>query len=61
MGKKKPKMGRPPLPPDERRTKPIKVRVTATEYRLLEREARRAKVSIPEVLMRPWREGTSRR
>ena len=38
MGKKKPKMGRPPLPPDERRTKPIKVRVTATEYRLLERE-----------------------
>ena len=56
MGKKTKRMGRPPLPPAERRNKQINLRVTTAERRRLEAEAERLGVSISVLILAPWRE-----
>lgn len=49
------KMGRPPLPPEQRRSECIMVRCTRKERKRLEAEARKANVSLAELLMLPRR------
>lgn len=49
------RMGRPPLPPEKRRSEIVSVRVTPGEYRLIKAEARRRNTSVSELLMEPWR------
>jgi len=56
MKKKRKKMGRPALPPEERRAEIIGLRVTARERARLKADAKRQGVSVPDLLMRPWRE-----
>ena len=53
--KPKKRMGRPPKPARLKMSKFIGVKVTPDEYRRLRIEARRAGLSIPALLMRPWR------
>ena len=54
--KRKARMGRPPKPPDERQAERIMVNVTRAERVQLEREARKAGLSLSALLIRPWRE-----
>ena len=56
--KRKSRMGRPPLPPDKRRAVAVAFRITVGEHKAVLSEARRRGVSVPDVLMAPWREGT---
>ena len=57
MGKKKkPRMGRPPLPPDERKSVHISVRLTRAELARLKTLAREHGMTVSELLIRPWRE-----
>ena len=58
MAKKKQKkrMGRPPLPPEGRRSAMVTIRMTAQERTELERESRRAGLSFSAYLLKRWRE-----
>jgi len=56
-GKKKSKMGRPPIPERKRRSAIVAVRLTRGERARLGREARRRGMTITEVLLEHWREG----
>ena len=57
MGKKKEtRMGRPPLPPDERKSMHVSVRLTKAELVRLKILAREHGVTVSELLMQPWRE-----
>jgi hypothetical protein len=47
--------GRPKAPRSVKRACCILLRVTRGELAALKTESRRAGVSVPEVLMRPWR------
>jgi len=51
------KMGRPPIPAEKRRGIILSVRMTKAERAQLEAEARKAKCTIADILMRPWRGG----
>ena len=56
-GKKKSKMGRPPLPPEGRKSVYLSVRLTKAELARLKALARERGVTVTELIMRPWREG----
>ena len=57
MGKKKQsRMGRPPLPPDERKSVHVSVRLAKAELARLKALAREHGVTVSKLLMRPWRE-----
>lgn len=47
--------GRRPVPLSKKRHIQISVAMTEAENALLEREARELKLSVSELLMRPWR------
>ena len=53
--KSKSKMGRPPIPPAERRVVRVTVHMQQRELRLLTEQAKRRGVSLSELLMQPWR------
>jgi len=53
--KPKKKMGRPPIPAADRRTEFYMVRMTPTERRTIETEAKNRGVSVAGLLMAPWR------
>jgi hypothetical protein len=55
--KQKPRMGRPPLPPGQRKTTQLTVSVRKGEKAMLEVAARKRGVTVSELLMQPWREG----
>jgi hypothetical protein len=60
MTKKKPRsqwkrMGRPPVPDQQRRSVGLTVRMTQQEYQLLQSEARTQGVTASELLLLPWR------
>jgi len=59
--KQKTKMGRPPLPAEEKLGEQLNVRATRAERALLEAEAKRLGISVSELLMRPWRKKRERR
>ena len=50
-------MGRPPKPPDEKRSAQMCVRMTQAERKRLDAEAKRLGITVSDLLMRPWREG----
>ncbi len=52
----KKKMGRPPKPPAERRSKVVPLRMSAAEYRKLVRQAKGRGLSISEYLRRKAQE-----
>ena len=54
--KKKSRMGRPPLPPDERKSVHVSVRLTMAELVRLKILAREHGMTVSELLIRPWRE-----
>lgn len=49
-------MGRPPLPPEERKSVIVSVRLTKAELARLRALARRHGVTVSDLIMRPWRE-----
>jgi hypothetical protein len=51
------KMGRPPIPKEKRKSIIRSVRMTEAELALLESEAKKARGTIADILMRPWRGG----
>ena len=53
----KKRMGRPPKPPDEKRSAQMCVRMTQAERKRLDAEAKRLGITVSDLLMRPWREG----
>ena len=53
---KKSKMGRPPLPPESRRSAVVTIRMTQAERERLEEQAREAGLSISAYLLQCWRE-----
>ena len=57
--KKKAKMGRPPLPPEERKSAIVSVRLTKAELARLKALAREQGITVSELIMRPWREKRS--
>jgi hypothetical protein len=56
MSKMKARMGRPPLPPADKRSKCVMVRLTPGEYRALKAVARQEGLALARLLMKPWRE-----
>jgi len=52
-------MGRPPLPPEERKSVHVSVRLTRAELSRLKALAREHGVSVSELLMQLWREKRS--
>ena len=50
------KMGRPPLPPEERRNALVTVRLKKVDRDRLEREAEREGLTISGYLLKCWRE-----
>ena len=52
---KKPKMGRPPKRPEDKQSSCIMVRVTVSERRMLEAEAKRRGLFLSALLMESWR------
>ena len=54
--KKKSRMGRPPLPPEERKSVHVSVRLAKAELARLKVLAREHGVTVSELIMRPWRE-----
>jgi uncharacterized protein (DUF1778 family) len=54
--KKKAKMGRPPIPPSERRSAVITIRLRKDERKMLEREAKKEGLSFSSYLLKCWRE-----
>jgi predicted HicB family RNase H-like nuclease len=59
IGKKKAKMGRPPLPPEERKSVYLSVRLTKAEHERLKALAKEQGVTVTELIMRQWREKES--
>lgn len=57
--KKRSRMGRPCLPPDDRRSVHVSVRLTEAELGRLKVLAREHGVTVSDLLMRPWREKRS--
>lgn len=53
---RKPKMGRPPKKPSERRSIEVNVRMTKAERARILAEAKKSGRTVSEILMRPWRE-----
>jgi hypothetical protein len=53
--KKRKRAGRPPKNPAEKRSAFVGVKMTRAERAALAAEARRAGVTVSDVLMRPWR------
>ena len=49
--------GRPPKPPEERRSVPVMVYLTEAEHALLEELAKDEGVTVASLIMRPRREG----
>ena len=54
MGKKKTKMGRPPLKDKDRRTALITLRLTPSDRKQLEREAQDKGLSLSSYLVECW-------
>jgi len=52
-------MGRPPLPPEERKSVIVSIRLTKAELARLKALAREHGVTVTELIMRPWREKRS--
>jgi len=52
---KKAKMGRRPKPPQLKRSKSVTVKMTFTEHGSIKAAAKAAGLSLPALLMRPWR------
>jgi|GEM_PF-2091345 len=59
--KPKTKMGRPPLPRGTQKAIRLSLRVTPAEVKLLQAEAKRRGITVSDLLMLPWRDGTERR
>ena len=57
--KKRKKMGRPPLPPAERRDALVTMRLTEAEREELERDAAKAGLSLSAYLVKCWLEKRS--
>jgi len=57
MKARKPRMGRPPLPPSKRRTTEIAVAMTKAEAAMLKGEAHKRGLTASELFMLPWRQG----
>ena len=51
------KMGRPPMPDEERKSHMIRIRVTEDEWKLLEKRAAQCGLSVSQLLMKPYRKG----
>ena len=56
MGKKKKRMGRPPLG-NKAKTEMVRFHVTKSEMRIIRAEAERLGVSLGNMLMDRWRKG----
>jgi hypothetical protein len=54
--KKQSRMGRPPLPPTERKSVHVSVRMTKAERARLTALAKEHSVTVSDLLMQPWRE-----
>jgi hypothetical protein len=54
MAKKKARMGRPPIDPQDLRGRRVTLRFTTAEFRQLERDAKRAGAAVGEFLRRCW-------
>ncbi len=52
-----PRTGRPPKVAGEPRDRLLTVRISAREYSRLKAEAKRRKLSVSDLLMKPWRKG----
>ena len=55
--KRKARMGRPPMEPEQRRSAFLNVRMTRAERAAIQAEADRLAITPTDVLMRPWRKG----
>ena len=53
---KKPRMGRPPLPPQKRRESVVTLRLTKAERSQLEAEAEKAGLTMSKYLLKCWRD-----
>ena len=49
------KMGRPPMDPEDVRSINLGIRITRRERALIQAEAKRAGITLGEVVMRAWR------
>ena len=56
MKRKKVKMGRPPIPAEEKRSIVVRTRMTGGEFCQLRKEAEKAGLSISSYLLKIWRE-----
>jgi len=59
--KAKTRMGRPPLPRGTQKAIRLSVRVTPAEAKMLRAAGKKQGITISDLLMEPWREGTERR
>jgi hypothetical protein len=55
MAKKRETRGRPPLPPEEKRSVMFPIKIKKAEHKWLKDEAERRKTTVAKLLMKPWR------